>query len=106
MNFNKSELHSFIQQMAGGKVDEKTVLFDDLHINGLDVYSFMEQIAEKYQVDMTELDLNKYCMTEYELGNIFLTFYKVLFNRKALQKKSFPITHLYEVIEKGKWFNP
>ncbi|SHH77876.1 Protein of unknown function [Chryseolinea serpens] len=100
------KLVDFVESTTSVEVNEDSIVFDDLSINGLDTYSFMEQFAEEFKVDLSDLDLSKNVLSEYELGNIFLTFYRALFRRKALKRRSFKVLHLYHVIEKRHWFDP
>lgn len=87
-------------------LDEYTIFFDDIPIAGIDLDIFFQNFFDRYNIDYKTFNPNKYYMSEYDLGNIFLTIFRAVFNRKKLIKLTFTIDHLYAVIEKGEWFDP
>lgn len=97
---------AFIKEKTGNIVTEESVVFDDLQIDGLDSYTFMEDFATDFNVDMTQYNPEDYSFSEYEVGNIFLTIYRAIFNRAKLKRKSFKGAHLIAVAERGYWFDP
>lgn len=103
---NKNEFYKDVSSLVGVEIVDSTVVFDDLGIEGLDAIEFMKHIARKYGVDMTTYDPELYHTSEADLANIFLTIYRLIFARKKLNKISFPAKHLFEVVQKGKWFDP
>lgn len=102
----KDSLLLFIKSKTGIDASDNTIIFDDLGIDGLDARTFMEDFSTQYNINLESFSLSQYCFSEYEVGNIFLTLYRVLFNRKKMIKKHFYVSHLYKVIELGKWVEP
>jgi len=87
-------------------LDERSLLIDDLQIDGLDAEILFENLARDFDFTLEKFDYHRYAATEYELGNIFLTIYRAIFDRKKLIKQTFTVDHLVEVIKKGAWFDP
>ena len=96
----------FIKTRIGVDTSNESMIFEDLGIDGLDAESFMIEFSNHFNVDMTEFKPELYYFSEYELGNIFLSMYRSIFNRRALKKRAFSLTHLAEVAERKKWFDP
>ena len=96
----------FIKSKTGVDVNSDSVIFDDLGIDGLDAETFMKDFSDEFNVDLSDFTISKYCFTEYEVGNFFLTFYRAVFQRKKMKKDSFTVSHLMEVIKIGKWIEP
>ena len=106
MVVTKEEIGSFIESKIGINMTDDTLIFEDLGIDGLDAETLMVEFSKHFNVDMSSFDPRVYYFSEYELGNIFLSFYRAVFVRKRLKKKFFNLAHLYEVVKKGKWFDP
>jgi len=102
----KQELIDYFHKKWLVLLNEKSVLIDDLQIDGLDALLLFDNLARDFDFTLENFDFHRYAMTEYELGNIFLTIYRVIFNRKKLIKQTFTVDHLLEVIRKGTWFDP
>jgi hypothetical protein len=102
----KDSVLSFIKAKTGIDANDNTIIFEDLGIDGLDARLFMEEFSEQYDINLENFILSQYCFSEYEVGNIFLTLYRALFDRKKIIKKHFYVSHLYKVIELGKWVEP
>ncbi|NVO32353.1 MULTISPECIES: DUF1493 family protein [Hymenobacter] len=96
---------SFVQLRTGGDgpVSLDTLIFDELQIDGLDAYTFMEDFMNEFDVDMSGYDPERYAMSEADLANIFKTLWRAVFNRRALVKFSFPVRHLLAVAQQGQW---
>lgn len=99
----EKDLIDFIEEKLGLRVNTNTLVFDELQIDGLDADLFMEEFGAKFDVNLSSFDPSIYYFSEYEVANIFLTFFRLFFHRKKLIKKSFPVSHLVLVIEKGQW---
>ena len=106
METEKSSVNQFISSRVGIPINSETIFFDDLGISGLDADTLMTDLSSQYGFDSSTFDSHKYYSSEYELGNIFSTLYKAVFNRRALQKMTFTTEHVYQVIERGVWFDP
>jgi len=96
----------FIKLKTGVDVTPDSIVFDDLGIDGLDAETFMNDFSNEFNVDLSDFNIENYCFTEYEIGNFFLTFYRLVFHREKLQKRSFRVSHLINVINAGKWIEP
>lgn len=99
-------LLSFIKSKTGVDAKGDTEIFSDLAIDGLDAETFMNDLSQEFNIDLSDFNFNKYCFTEYEVGNFFLTLYRAIFQREKLIKNSFKVSHLIEVIRLGKWIEP
>lgn len=99
-------LIDFIKSRTGVEVDEDSIIFDDLGIDGLEVEIFMKDFANKFDIDISNFDVRKYSFSEYEVGNFFLTFYRTIFDRRKLQKSSFRIAHLVKTMQEKRWLEP
>lgn len=97
---------NFVKSKTGVEVDDNAFVFDDIGLNGLDAETFMIEFADFFKLDFSTFDINEYALSEYELGNFFLILYRGIFDRKRLRRKSFKVSHLYEVVERGRWFEP
>jgi hypothetical protein len=95
-----------ISQYSGVDVNGDSIIFDDLGVDGLDAETFMKDFSDEFNIDLSYFNIGKYCFTEYEAGNFFLTFYRAIFQRKKMKKDSFKGSHLMEVIKIGKWIEP
>ncbi|MEN8119842.1 MAG: DUF1493 family protein [Bacteroidota bacterium] len=97
------EVKRFIKSKVGLEVDDNTLIFDELGIDGLDASTFMESLSSHFKVDISSYDFRKYHFAESEIFNPFLIIIDI-FRFKRLH--NFKVSHLYEVIEKGSWFDP
>ncbi len=102
----KDLLMIFIKSKTGVDVTQDSLVFDDLGIDGLDAHTFMEDFSKNFNVDLSDFNIGDYCFSEYEIGNVFLSFYRSIFHRKKLNKASFKVSHLMDVIKAGRWIEP
>lgn len=103
---NKVDFYNDLSSLVGVTIDDNTILFDDLGIDGIDALEFMMHIGSKYKVDMTLYKPELYHNSEAEVANVFLSFYRIIFNRKRIVKKSFTAEHLFTVVQQKKWRDP
>lgn len=98
---------SFVQLRSCGDapVSLDTLIFDELQIDGLDAFTFMDDFFDEFEVDVTGYEHERYAMSEADLTNIFKTLWRAVFNRRALVKTSFPVRHLVAVARQGQWFD-
>ncbi|MFC6226054.1 DUF1493 family protein [Hymenobacter artigasi] len=56
---------SFVQLRTGGdsSVTLNTLIFDELQIDGLDAYTFMEDFMNEFDVDMSGYDPERYAIS-------------------------------------------
>jgi hypothetical protein len=97
---------SFVQHRSCGKepVSLNTLVFNDLQIDGLDALTFMNDFFKSFDVAVAGYNHQHYAFNEADLTNIFKTLWSAIFNRRHLQKTSFPVHHLVAVAEQGHWF--
>ena len=101
MKVNKSEVYDYIKSMVGVDINDNTRFFYGVGIDGLDAWSFIEMIEEKYATDFTGYNWEEYHISEADLFNTF----KIIFMRNR-PTKDFTALQLYHVIKAGKWFEP
>ncbi len=109
MEIDKEEFYNYLQGLCGCSIDDKTKIFTDLGMAGLDTDSFMIAVSEKYRIDLGEYNHDKYDAGDPGLQHLFRDIYLSLFNRpkwKELKIGDFPAIHLYNVAKLGRWFNP
>ncbi|WP_410221846.1 DUF1493 family protein [Pedobacter sp.] len=73
---------------------------DDLGMYGDDKKDFLMSFIEKFNIEASDLDYDKFC--ELEIFNPL----KILFFRKNDEKPKIKIEHLINVVKKKRWFNP
>ena len=98
---------SFVQLRICGDalVSLDTLIFDELQIDVLDAFTFMDDFFDAFEVDVTGYEHDRYAISEADLTNIFKTLWHAVFNRRALVKTSFPVRHLVAVAKQGQWFD-
>ena len=96
---------SFVQLRSCGdaSVTLNTLVFDELQIDGLDAFTFMDDFFGEFDIDVFGYEHERYAMSEADLTNIFKTLWRAIFNRRALVKTSFPVHHLVAVAKQGQW---
>lgn len=92
------QLHS----CGEGPVSRHTLVFDEMHLDGADAFTFMDDFFDDFDVDVTGYDHDRYAMSERDLFNPFRAVWRGLFHRPTL---SFPVSHLMAVAEQGRWFD-
>lgn len=100
MEIFTEELIVYINNLLPISIDEKTIFFEDFEQNGItipDIVFLMEDIEDKYAVDMSDLNIDKFAYSE-------IIRLRDIFSRK--KKQIFTIHHLVDVINNGKWFDP
>lgn len=88
----KSELYSEIESQLGLKIQDDTKFFDDIGMSDLDAITFMEDFSDKFNVDLKGFSTKDYIME----NKLF----------SGTGKKFFTAGHLYNVMQRGKWFDP
>ncbi|MBE2290832.1 MAG: DUF1493 family protein [Chitinophagaceae bacterium] len=109
MEIEKAEFYKYLQGLCGCPINDKTKIFSDLGMAGLDTDNFMIAVSEKYRIDLGEYNHDKYDEGDPSLKIIFGNIYLMLFNRPKWKESKigdFPAIHLYNVAKLGKWFNP
>lgn len=99
----KNKLILYFKNILGVEIKDDSKLFKDLEIWGDDVDIFLINFIEKFDVDFSDLVIDKYFIPEY---NILEWIYYRTFQTAKLNKDYFSLNHLVEVVKKGKWFDP
>lgn len=100
-----NEVKKYFFGLNNNTVDENTSINNDLELTGDDAYFSMLHFSKKFEINLSEIDFNRYFLPELLP---FKYFYYSIFKSSKLKGKKPPITlkHLTEVIERGKWFDP
>ncbi len=110
----KERIILFIFKETSVKVDDRTVLFEDLHLAGLDADLFLLRFWEEFNLDPNYPEFDHYKRFFDPVLCIFYVWYIKLFNRKRYDRYKriliniprFNIDHLVEVVKKGYWIDP
>ena len=100
------EMIEYLFKKTGFKINNNSVLFDDLHIDGLDLDTLLEDLSKDFNLNFDKFDYRKYYLSEAEVANIFLHIYNGIFRRKKSKNTTFKLQHLLDVVNKGAWFDP
>ena len=107
MNIQKDKLYHFIKNQCGKKtINDDTLFWGDLGLEGPKAEEFMEKFGKEFQVDMSAFNPGKYFFTEDDVNSFFQKVYKPDTDLKALEKQDFSVGHLFEVILLCRWFDP
>lgn len=104
MTVKKEDFFGIIESRVGQPIEDNTIFFEDIEIDGLDAFSLMDEVAKYYNLNMDGYIPTDYHFEERQIANPF-RFIKNIFGAKK-NIKTFTALHLYEVVKKGKWFNP
>lgn len=104
MQIRKDDFYVYLNSILGIEVDDNTYFFDDIGMDGLDAWQFIETIAKKFEVDFSEYNWQEYHDSEADITNILKAIMGI-FKRKNRQKK-FSALHLFNVVQAGKWSEP
>ena len=100
----EKEIIDFLEFYTVMDVNEDTLLFLELKMEGLDADNLIDKFASRFNVDITTMNIDKYLIT-YDILPSERLYWK-LFKPHKLKRKTFKLNHLIEVIEKGIWFDP
>lgn len=95
------ELKAFMKKILGIEISENTVFFKDFDLIGHDAEEFIIKFSEEFEVDMSDFRFSEYFIDEYKIP--FLYWFDVFFNKRKINRKTFDIRHLLNVIDQGKW---
>jgi hypothetical protein len=104
MEVIKEDFYVYLTSIIGLDVNDKTMFFDGVGMDGLDAWTFMETIAEQYNIDLSEYKWEEYHDSEADIAN-FLKGLKYLF-KKRVRQSQFSALHLHNVVKARKWFSP
>jgi hypothetical protein len=94
----KPDLYKFIESKIGLAVSDDTIFFDNVGIDGLDALTFMDEFAKNFNVDMSNFDHSAFIVDDSSL-------LKRIFTSSSTHKR-FTALHLFNVLQKGYWFDP
>lgn len=97
------ELKGFIKKKIGYKVTESTVFFKDLDLIGDDADTFMLELSQYFEIDMTDFKFDEYFINEYNIP--FLYFYDIIFRKEKIKRKEFDLNHLEAIVKNRKWID-
>ena len=102
----KQEVEAIFLKQTGLRPEElfpSSRLEQDCCITGDDAWELLEAIQEKFGTDLSDLDFELYFHGEAE-GLLS----RLLNRSREKHRLAFPVTvnHLFQVVEKGKWFAP
>ncbi|MAD43869.1 MAG: hypothetical protein CMI02_11845 [Oceanospirillaceae bacterium] len=102
----KQEVEAIFLKQTGLRPEElfpSSRLEQDCGITGDDAWELLEAIQEKFGTDLSDLDFELYFHGEAE-GLLS----RLLNRSREKHRLAFPVTvnHLFQVVEKGKWFAP
>ncbi|WP_172966838.1 DUF1493 family protein [Patiriisocius marinistellae] len=78
-------------------VTNKTVFFNDLGLDGIDLETFILEFMEEFKIDFSLFNLEEYTLEGVNLYQIWF---------KGRKPKTFNVNHLEKVIAVGKWYDP
>lgn len=100
----KKKVAAHIKRRLGVEVDDKTILFGQLQLIGMDADNFMDGFSKEFDVDVRSLKFEDYFI---EISSVpFYYWYLYYFQPEKLKRKEFNISHLVDVVKKGEWFDP
>jgi len=93
-----------ISNQIGFEVNDDTLFFDGVGISGYDATMLIRFIVERYNVDFSGFIHSDYYIEDGE--NFVSIFFNHLFGRRKFPNKQFSGDHLFNVVNKGYWFDP
>ena len=102
------EITQIVSMEAGipqNQITENLTLLGDLKIDGDDAWEVFEQCHDKFNLDLTDFDFNKYFRCEPCLKGFIYLYRKIKYRDEHLAANKTPITvkHLIAACKKGKW---
>ena len=101
----KKLIKIFFKGKIGIEITDDTLLFDDLDIDGFDIWALMNDFSKEFYINLDEYDYQKYHVGEADILNWPKSFLQFILGKRT-QYKSFTINHLVDVVNVGKWFDP
>ena len=98
----ENEVFAYFAKISKKTINKMTTLNNDLQVHGDDAFFLLKRFSEKFKVDLTNLNLDKYFV-----GVItFKYWYYKLFKPEKFVKPPLTIGHLIDVVRRGMWFEP
>ena len=98
----KEDFYAYIKSLIGIEVNDNTMFFGGIGMDGLDAWTFIETIAQRYDVDFSSYNWEEYHVGEADVANVFKALNDIFKNKKPLLE--FSALHLFNVVEAGRWF--
>jgi acyl carrier protein len=100
----EEDIRKFLEAQIQISISDELLIFDDTGIDGIDAHHLIVAFSERYTIDMSAFNYEKFFTNEKNL----LNFPKAFNQRwiKRVRSKSFNISHLVKVVKKKKWFDP
>jgi len=91
--------------VALDKVTDSSTLLGDLKVDGDDAWEIFEQCHDKFKLDLTGFDFNKYFRCEPCLKGFIYIYRKIKYREEHIAAKKIPITvsQLIAACKNGKW---
>ena len=91
--------------VALNKVTDNSTLLGDLQIDGDDAWEVFEQCRDKFKLDITDFDFNKYFRCEPCLKGLIYLYRKIKYRDEHIAANKIPITvkQLITACKKSKW---
>lgn len=93
----KTKIREWVSNYVGIEINEQTKFIDDLGIADFDLYLFFLEFFKEFKVDSARFSLDEYTLDGVNLFKIWI---------KGIRAKEFTIDHLYDVVDRGSWFDP
>jgi acyl carrier protein len=102
------EITKIISKEAGipqNKITENSTLLGDLKIDGDDAWEIFEQCHNKFSLDLTAFDFNKYFRCEPCSKGFVYLYRKIKYRDEhiAANKMSITVKQLIAACQRGKW---
>jgi hypothetical protein len=109
MEISKEEFYHYLEGIAQIAISDDTQIFKDFGWEGLDTDTFMIQCGKTFNLDLSSYNHDKYDDGDSSLIKFIGDIYLRVFNRQKYREtriQTFSALHLFNVVKKGKWFNP
>lgn len=103
---DRKEIIEFVQDRLGFTPTPKTKFWWGTGTAGLDAWTFMQEFADRYEVDFDDAGTFDYGDSDTPLADIFDRLWMRLRFRRSPKTNHFTIDHLVEVANRKKWFDP
>jgi len=104
---DREEIVRYVEDRLGFTPTLETRFWWDTGVAGLDAWTFMEEFADRYGVDMEGVDRGfDYGDSDGGIGDALERVWRLITFRQVPKVNHFTIDHLVEVVNRMKWFVP
>lgn len=104
---DREEIIRFIEEQLGFTPTPKTKFFWGTGVAGLDAWAFMDEFADRYDVNMDGVGSDvDYGDSDTPLADVFDRLWKRFRFQRVAKTGHFTIDHLVEVANRKEWFDP